>query len=146
RYVTATLNNLNHTASVTTRHPATGAPTKVKDANDLTADVYYNKMGVEYLRTDASGAWSRTDIAACATYVGVSVQCPTGAKYYQLKRVAGGGRSIDYLDGLGRVLRSATVGFDGRWVYIDSEYDTLGRLKHQSTPYFESGSPVGWTT
>ncbi|QEI12992.1 hypothetical protein FY115_12680 [Cellvibrio japonicus] len=146
RYVNATLNNLNHTASVTARDPVTGAPTKVKDANDVTADVYYDDMGAEYLRSDASGAWSRTDIAACTTYVGVSVQCPAGAKFYRLKRVAGGGRSIDYLDGVGRVLRAATVGFDGHWVYTDSEYDILGRLKHQSTPYFESGSPLGWTT
>jgi RHS repeat-associated protein len=146
RYLVSSSNNLNHVVSTTERHPVTGAPTKVKDANEVEGQVYYDKMGREYLRQGATGAWSRTDVAACGTFVGETVYCPSGARYYQLTRVAGGGKSVQYYDGVGRVLRSAAVGFDGRWINTDSEYDVLGRLVHQSTPYFDSSSPVGWTT
>jgi hypothetical protein len=42
-------------------------------------------------------------------------------------------------------LRKANRGLDGRWVYIDHEFDSCGRNHRVSEPYF-AGNPVYWTT
>ena len=42
---------------------------------------------------------------------------------------------IVHYDALGRVVRSGEKRFDGRWRYIDSEYDIKGRLSRISLPF-----------
>ena len=49
---------------------------------------------------------------------------------------AGRGAVIQYLDALGRELRSETLGFDGRWVRTDKAYDLRGNVIRRSRPYY----------
>ncbi len=139
RYLISTTNDENQSSEISARDPATGQPTNVSDINGVAAQVYYDVMGKEYLRVDGTGAWSRKDTSLCTS------TCPTGAKFYTLTRVAGGGQSISYFDSLGRSILSSKVGFDGRMIHVETEYDKLGRTLRQSTPFFEGYSP-GWTT
>jgi RHS repeat-associated protein len=53
-------------------------------------------------------------------------------------------RSVCF-DALGRETRSGTLRFDGRWQYIDREYDSEGRLGRVSLP-FRGSQAVYWNT
>ncbi len=50
-----------------------------------------------------------------------------------------------YYDLLGRELRSVTLDFQKREIFVDKEYDAQGRLYRQSRPYFQSDDQR-WTT
>ena len=141
RYLVSSTNDLQQASQITGRDPATGQVSNITDTNGVTAEVLYDDMGKEYLRVDASGAWTRIDTTNCSAGA-----CPAGARFKTHTRVSGGGESAVYYDTLGRAIRTAKVGFDGTWIYVDTEYDNLGRVKHQSTPYFANSSPAGWTT
>nr|WP_308736825.1 SpvB/TcaC N-terminal domain-containing protein [Shewanella baltica] len=54
-----------------------------------------------------------------------------------MTRTSGAGmpESEQYFDGQGRLLRTATQGFDGGYQYQDKHYDALGRMTRDSTPY-----------
>ena len=53
-----------------------------------------------------------------------------------MTRTSGAGmpETEQYFDGQGRLLRTATQGFDGGYQYQDKHYDALGRLTRESTP------------
>ncbi|RZA08913.1 MAG: hypothetical protein EOO68_01460, partial [Moraxellaceae bacterium] len=139
RAVVSTLNDLGQSTSVNSFNEF-GSPTAATDINGINTTVFYDEMGQEYMRKDATGVWSRTESYFCSS------GCPSGAKYYVRKRVSGGGSATEYFDLLGRVIRSSKVDFMGRNVFVDTEYDNLSRVKRQSTPYFEGTSPATWTT
>lgn len=139
RYVTSTVNDLNQEPQINNRNEF-GLPTAATDINGIGSNVYYDAIGQEYMRTDNTGAWTRTESAFC----GDGVTCPAGAKYRIYKRVAGGGSSIEYFDILGRTIRSTKIGFDGQAINVDTEYDNLSRVKRQSTPFIGS-TATSWT-
>ena len=66
--------------------------------------------------------------------------------YVDETRQAGGGMSREYVDVLGRVVRAAVQGFDGTWVYTDTDYDNVGRVSRQSEPYYAGARDVYRTT
>ncbi|PUA26358.1 MAG: hypothetical protein B0W54_21540 [Cellvibrio sp. 79] len=138
RYLQSSTNNL-HQSSVVNERDAFGNIKAVTDINSVQSKIFYDVMGNEYLRKNANGSWSRTETNFCG-----SVTCPTGAKYRVYKRVAGGGKSYEYFDVLGRVIRSSKVGFDGTLIHVDTEYDNLDRVKRQSVP-FSGTSAEYWT-
>ena len=46
---------------------------------------------------------------------------------------------------LNRAVRQASQGFDGRWIYTDTDHDNQGRVKRSSRPYYATAT-VYWTT
>ena len=52
--------------------------------------------------------------------------------------------AVVYFDRINREVRAATQGFDGRWVYKDTQYDGQGRVAQVSRPYF-AGEAVYWS-
>lgn len=129
RYLVSSTNDLNQ-SSVINERDNYGNVKATTDVNNLQSQAFYDAMGNEYLRKDTTGAWSRSDKNFCG-----SIACPTGAKYRVYKRVAGGGKSYEYFDLLGRAIRSSKVGFDGSLINVDTEYDNLNRVKRQSVPF-----------
>jgi RHS repeat-associated protein len=95
-------------------------------------------FGLPYFSSDGTGGYvlSTADTAHTA--------CPAGTAYATQQRAAGGSKSVVCHDLLGRVRREAVPGFDGSWVYTDSEYDRLGRTARHSEPYFASHADY-WT-
>jgi hypothetical protein len=55
---------------------------------------------------------------------------------------ADGGASQTYFDVLGRETRGLSLGFDGLWDAVDTEYDTAGRIARKSEP-FDVGAGSG---
>ena len=90
----------------------------------------YTAGGRLYFSRVADGAYTGIVRADCDS------SCPSGAEYYVETRQGGGGAAREYADVLGRVVRSAVRGFDGRWVNTDTEYDSLGRVTRRSEPYY----------
>lgn len=141
RFPATTHDSFNHvTSEVLGRHSVYGLPTRVKDANGVITELQLNRDGTERLRKESTGAWIHTE----KLYCGSGIACPAGARIGVVTRVSGGGKSTEYLDLLGRVIRTSKVMFDGRESHVDIEYDSRGRIARQSEPYF-SGETIFWT-
>jgi|GEM_PF-1135489 len=127
------------TSEVVERNPL-GLPLEVKDMAGVSAFFDYDAFGRKVLEYSQTGAHSITLLSAAGSH------CPDGSAYQQTTRQAGGGESLTCFDVLARETRSATRGFDGSWVYADTEYDNLGRVSRKSEPYSGSpGSAQYWT-
>ncbi len=57
-----------------------------------------------------------------------------------------GSSSIVDSDALARIIRKGSKNVNGDWVYVNTEYDYLGKKIRDSEPYFSTGSPTQWTT
>jgi RHS repeat-associated protein len=139
RYVTEKYNALDQLVEQVTARHMTGAPTEIVNINGVTATIDYDDLGRAKSLKDGTGGSVETVYSLCGW------SCPPGAVYSVEQTTAGGGVSTEYFDALGRTIRNAHVGFSGRWIYTNTEYDSLGRVVHQSTPYRAGDTPAGWT-
>ena len=147
RFVTVEKDCLGRPLHRVRAYNAHGLPTQSEQVLDvdssyavtasLKTTYHYTAGGRLYFTHSADGSYTGTLRAACA---GVS-HCPGQAAWYTETRLAGGGVNRDYRDILGRGVRTAQRGFDGRWVHSDTDYDALGRVARQSEPYY-AGSTV----
>jgi RHS repeat-associated protein len=96
-------------------------------------------MGRPFISRTATGAWTKT-----LHFTGVGSACPSGyTAFYTL--TTGGGQPSQYqcFDKLGREVRTATQGFAGTLIEVDTRYDALGRVARVSEPYF-AGATAYW--
>ena len=98
----------------------------------------YGALGRPYYSYNETGAWSQT------YFTSGNAGCPISSVYFSTTDTAGGAQSKACFDTLGRQTRQASKGFDGRWVFTDSEYDQAGRVLRTSAPYF-AGDASYWT-
>jgi RHS repeat-associated protein len=140
RFANETRNAYNQLTELVVTRNTIGQPTQVKNISQVPTDIRYGDLGQEYFRRDPTGAFVHVEQALCSDVGG----CPEAAYYRSRKTVAGGGRSDVYFDVLGREVRTATVGFNGTEVYVDTEYDNVGRVARKSEPYF-AGETSYWT-
>ncbi|MEL6301656.1 MAG: RHS repeat-associated core domain-containing protein [Pseudomonadota bacterium] len=122
-----------------------GSPTVVRDYVDTSgtyveSEIAYGLMGREYFRKSDTGAFQTAYLTRTST------NCPAGTAYKETASIAGGGESQVCHDVLGRTTRTLTRGFDGAWDAEDVEYDSLGRVRRQSTPYDFPSGQKWWTT
>ncbi|MBB3063009.1 RHS repeat-associated core domain-containing protein, partial [Microbulbifer rhizosphaerae] len=133
RYLEAEENAYRQVTSRVLDRNALGLPTLVEDIAGVQTLFEYDAFGRKVLEYTQTGAHSITLLSAPGGH------CPVDSAYQQTVKGAGGAESLTCLDLLARETRSATRGFDGSWVYADTEYDNLGRVARKSEPY--SGSP-----
>lgn len=114
---------------------ATGMRTSLKGPNNLTTSWNVDGFGrvTKELRVD--GGETRTSFKKCAA------DCPPYATVIKIvEQYNGNDRTaspqITYLDSAGHVVRTLGWGFDGRQVYVDQRYDSLGRLFETDQPRF----------
>jgi RHS repeat-associated protein len=138
QFPTSSTNALGHT-EYKEYDPRTGKVTKLTGPNGLATTWAYDGFGRKVLET-------RSDATTTAwAYLDCDSSCPSYAKYTIQTLSSGAPESRVYYDSLNREIRVATVGFDGRWVHKDTEYNDLGLVRRVSRPYY-SGDPVYWTT
>jgi RHS repeat-associated protein len=148
RYVDTNYDCLGRTVSHVESRNEYGEPLEVKTyldstgTNSVSTYYAYTPRGIRYLEGSDAGAWKATTLSDCSG----GGSCPTGAVYYAKVTAAGGGESREYFDVLGRSVLEASVGFDGQWIYANSEYDNLGRVKRKSEPYYSGSSASHWST
>ncbi|WP_444940880.1 PQQ-binding-like beta-propeller repeat protein [Microbulbifer sp. ZKSA004] len=116
-----------------------GQPTLVTDIAGVETYLAYDVFGRQTLEYKTTGAYQ------VSLFAPAGGQCPTSAAYQVVERAAGGGESITCFDSLVREVRKSTIGFDGGWNFVDTEYDNLSRIQHKSEPY-QSGNANYWTT
>jgi RHS repeat-associated protein len=115
-----------------------GLLSSVTDPNSLTVTFAHDGYGRQTLETLPGGVKKQTSFAGCAT------GCPPLAIYSMTRQVDGQRPTTAYFDVLGREIRTATSGFDGRTILQDRTYDTWGRPVAASEPYY-GGDTVYWT-
>ena len=147
RYVVSEKDCLDR-ARRTLTYNAHGLPVTVKTlvnrtgAQALTTTLSYTAGGRLYFETAGTGAYTGTLRATCAS----NSDCPAGAAHYTETRQAGGGVVRSYRDVLGRLLRRQVKGFDrDTWINTDTDYDSLGRVKRRSEPYYAGATDIYWT-
>ena len=121
-----------------TTEPRTGLPLSARDVSGVTVSTAYDSLA-------RPTQVSTTGFPAQAIrYRTPDNNRPTGNGAVAIMMVerfqAGAPNSAEYIDRLGRTLRTRAQDFAGNNVYSDMRYDSLGRMTHESN--LHTGSPV----
>ncbi len=142
RFPITTTNALGHTATAT-YDPKWGLVATQTDPNGLIVSFDYDGFGRKIQHTLPDGTQTTFSSILCDATNPCSTMANGVAPKYSVSTVSTGiAPSKTYMDILGRVVRAEGVSLNGTTVYQDTEYDTLGRVKRNSHPYFTSATPV----
>jgi len=119
-----------------------GVTQSLTGPNGLTTTWSYDGFG---RKSDETRADSTTTNIARAWCDGTTCPGVTNAKYKVTKTASGKPPVTVYYDALNRELRKESVGFDGTAVYVDTTYDSLGRVATVSNPYYSGGAQYDTT-
>ncbi|EGG95113.1 Rhs family protein [gamma proteobacterium IMCC1989] len=111
--------------------------------NKLTTTYTYDGLRRQVKAQGAAGIWSISGV-----YFKQHSACGTPAKHAyscSVTRTKGEQPTIMQYDSFGREVRKITVGFDGRKVYSDTEYNDRSQVARVSRDYF-SGDYIYWAT
>lgn len=145
--ISATTPALNHTATTQVR-ASDGQPITTTDANGIQIRHEYDAFGhLVHRRSYGSGGValapaSEVSITPCGTAYPCSASDESTASYYQSVVADGAPSQRAWFDLLGREVKRATRGFDGRWVNVSTRYDTSGTASQTSAPYFTGEAPL----
>lgn len=154
RFATSATNALNQ--SETRVYDARfGTVTSLTGPNNLTTTWTYDAFGRKTLETRADGTKTKWEYLFCAGVNGGVASCPSLAKYLvQTTPLAADGTTQNgpwtktYFDVLNREIRTETQGFAAAGtaplIYVDTIYDSKGRVEKKSRPYFSGETPL-WT-
>lgn len=140
RYLESESNSYGQVVSKITSRNDLGLPLQVMDTAGVSAHFEYDVFGRKLMDYSETGAHTITLLSDAGSH------CSAGSIYQQVVKQGGGAESLTCFDKLFRKTRSAARGFDGSWVYADTEYDALGRVTRNSEPYTGSpGTASYWT-
>ena len=141
RFVVQGLNALGHSGTqiIDARF---GVPSSSTAINGLVTNWDYDSLGRMTKETRADG----TETTVTRQWCDVSANCPSQAYYKITTLTTGEAALITYFDQQQREVRREKAGFDGTAIYIDTEYDSRGRVKRSSEPYFAGAGAIYWTT
>jgi RHS repeat-associated protein len=139
RFAVSTTNALGHSE----QHAfdtSTGAMTQLRGPNGLDTSWEYDIFGRPLREIHADGTVNATFRAWCSAST-----CPANGLIKTMTMSTGSVPSVQVSDALGRNLVSASLGRDGRVIYIDTEYNARSEITRKSLPYF-SGDTVYWNS
>jgi len=141
-FETSATNALGHKSSAV-YDARFGVITQSTDINGLTSTTEYDSLGRAISSTNAFGNMATTTREwSYYSYIYIG----SNRAYSKItNQVSGGVTSVTYYDQFDREIRKQTQGFDGKLIYVDTEYDAFGRVKRTSTPYF-NGDNFYWNT
>ncbi len=123
-------------ASTMQYDPRYGAMVSLRDPNGITKEVK---------SYDAFGRLSRSQFNDGSeqrmSYLAPDAAGPANAASMTRTLRTGMTAKFEYFDAGGRSLRTAGASLDGRVVNVDKVYDELGRLTHESDPYYTGEAP-----
>ena len=103
--------------------------------NLLATQWQYDAFGRVYKEIRADSTETTTERQFCSS-------CPAGAFSFITVSVTGAAPVTEYFDLHGRSIQVRSQGFDGSYVYTDTEYDAQGRTIKVSEPYFAGDTPA----
>ena len=127
-------NALGHTES-RTYDPKFGVMISLTGPNDLTTSWEYDGFGRKVREDRADGNWTTIGRGLCDG--SCPAEAPIGTKLYKVTQSAGASPVSEYSDKLGRKIRIHTIGFDGRNIFQDTQYNALGQVVRISRKYYE---------
>lgn len=133
-----TLTNAAGHRETYTYDPRFGLVKNSTDANGRTAERLYDSFGRLLRHTSADGVATTTTHAWCSA--GASCASVGGVAPVMLSRTRSptAPTVTRYFDRLGRLIRTETESFDGATVVReDAHYDSRGRIRKASRPYYE---------
>ncbi|MEC4049000.1 RHS repeat-associated core domain-containing protein [Flavobacterium sp. SUN046] len=120
--------------------PLYGLVTQQKNyLNQISYNVYDN-WGKRTKMTDVYG------VSTNYNYTRVNNIYTTTTTVTDASGATDGSVSIIDQNSLAQVIRKGAKDINGNWIYVNTEYDYLGRKKSQSEPYFSNSSPSQWNT
>jgi RHS repeat-associated protein len=128
--------------------PKFGNPTSHTGPNGLTTTWSYDAFGRKTKETRADGTQTTWAYIQCTPNSG----CVANEAYYALATPLDGNGNQNgphatlAFDSLDREIYRLTQGFDGSWIAVQTVYDSLGRVKTKSRPYFWTGGTPQLTT
>ncbi|WP_179024981.1 RHS repeat-associated core domain-containing protein [Shewanella sp. Scap07] len=137
-YLPFTVTNAKVHATTTVYDMGLGVPTRVTAPNSMITETQYDAIGrpVQVEQTGSPTQYLRYLLAQNGNHA------PSHAKLLMRTTSAGMPTQEVYSDSLGRQIRSASQAFDGSsYQYVDKRYDSLGRLTHESMPYYDGDMP-----
>lgn len=137
-YFPYTVTNALSQVITTTTDPETGNSLTVTDANSVTATNTYDEFG-RGLTTSSPGQPTQY-----MSYQLADNNAPTLASWQIVIQQAGTPDSIQYVDLLGRTIRTAAEDFAGAgFYYTDVSYNERGLMSFESVPYASGGTAYG---
>ncbi len=117
-----------------------GIETQSTDINGITATYEHNYFGeMSIAETPLERTSVTTEWAAGHSYA------PEHSLFYVRTEATGTPTQWVFYDCLGRKVRHAVDGRDGKVIYTDVEYDNRGQVIRESEPYFRGETPY-WNT
>lgn len=137
RFVKASYDYMNYYTSYIVDNDL-GVITSATDPNNYTTSYQYNKFGNLILTQTPMGY--KQEVYRWAN--GHS-DAPGTAVYFKYSEVKGMAPILEFFDRLDRKVRSVTIGFDSRKIYVDAIYNDKGQLVKNSEPYL-AGQSIYW--
>lgn len=137
RFVITATNAIGQ-VSENTYEPYLGKVVEEKDINNLTTTHSYDGMGRLMKTVYPDGNWIKVDYRKCSS----SFSCPTNATHLVYTQFSTGPPVIKYYDILDREVRTERIGFNGKSIYKDIVYDSVGNIIKESKPYFSTDTPI----
>jgi RHS repeat-associated protein len=133
RFVKTTTDTENLTTTNLSYHPIYGAVTSQQNPFNQTTTSVYDNWGKPTTITDFLGksivsSYQRANNVFTTTQVGDD-----------------GTSSMTVTDALGRQIKKGVKDINGNWVFVNTEYDHLGKKTKESEPYFGTAAPTQWT-
>ncbi len=142
RFPKKVINNIGH-AITTEFNQLVGKPNLITDPNGISKEILYDGFGTVLRETrthQANGATRGRQIVLpkwCSDNTNSSINCPQYAQYFiAALDDEGEAPEISYFDRNGKELRKQTYGFNGEIIVVDRTYDSEGRVRTASQPYF----------
>lgn len=143
-------NALGH--SVTTQYDVLCAlPSRITDANGLSATFEYDAFCREAKRTDANGQWVKTAYhwsdGADAGLDQFNMVLGDRSVFMVTTETSQGAKGATYFDRFGREVRTKQLNSNNKWVMVDIAYDKWGQRIGETVPYFEglfAGDATYW--
>lgn len=132
RYLTEQKNALFTEQKILSRD-SLGNPSSVENAEGVKVEIYYDSFGREYFRRSETGDFVRTERGLLNDLISIEVTSPSKPT------------SIEYIDGLGRTLRSSQSTIEEEVSHLDNSYNEEGQLVSTSTRYIDETMPSGYT-
>ncbi|WP_444935777.1 FG-GAP-like repeat-containing protein [Microbulbifer sp. JMSA004] len=135
-FVESTYNNEwgSGARSYQTTNPWFGTVVSATDPLNRQADTTLNDFGQPLTVTSDAAPTVKSRRAWC------DGSCPQDALQKSVTWSLGSPPVTEYLDSLGRTLRTETLGFDGRTVVANKEYDQRGNLVRTEEPHYDGAT------
>ncbi|WP_338771176.1 Ig-like domain-containing protein [Massilia sp. METH4] len=122
-----------------------GSRSSLTDANTLKTSWTYDAFGRMLTQTNPDGTVTTRTYNRCVSCVPYSAYSATRQTTVPATGMVVEPPSREYFDILGRSVMVVTTSLSGKEVLHRRQYDKLGRLRADYTPYFAGSSPAGST-